>query len=574
MTIRPGTTPSADTYELEELVALAWSGKIWVPRFQRPFRWETQDAVRLFDSIVKGYPIGSLLLWQRSAPPGPVRLGALTFERATEGTLAVVDGQQRITTLANALYPQGTPDQEFRLAYDLQVQRFTRASTSSDPRTVPLPVLFGSELLLDWFRVNPGVTDYFPQANAVNRALRQYKIPAYIVSSDDEHTLEEIFDRLNNAGKRLRRDEVFAALHIGGNDELSFDAIARRVDVALNFGLIDNGTVMQALLARRGPDVRRDIHNEFGAAHRNIDFPHEDRDAAFAAGEAALRRAVEFVQNSCRTPHVSMLAYSYLLIVLTRFFAHHPQPDDRTRILLRRWFWRAAVLGPGIFPAGTTGASRIMNTAIQPGDTTASIMRLLATIEGYTAHLPSLSRFRTNMASTKIVLCSWWHLEPRRPVGDDAHDIGSPYQKAELAAILESHTTAKSAVFPILQSRSLPKEDQIRAANWILLAGEAPGSELDRVLGYRPPHVDEATWQAVLRSHQIDPVAVSALQAGDDASFLAVRTETMQQTLGRFIASMCEWDFEDTPSLSSLTIEDLDSEDDDDAASAVTLHDP
>lgn len=39
----------------------------------------------------------------------------------------------------------------------------------------------------------------------------------------------------------------------------------------------------------------------------------------------------------------------------------------------------------------------------------------------------------------------------------------------------------------------------------------------------------------------------------------------MHQTLDTFVAVTCEWDFEDTPSLNSLTIEDLDSEDEADA---------
>ncbi|WP_242419513.1 DUF262 domain-containing protein, partial [Frankia sp. CpI1-P] len=89
-----GTQPSATTYELEDLVAQAWQGRVRVPHFQRDFRWGSQDVVRLFDSIIKGYPIGSLLLWVRHSGVESVTLGELRIAAPEgENTFWVVDGQ-------------------------------------------------------------------------------------------------------------------------------------------------------------------------------------------------------------------------------------------------------------------------------------------------------------------------------------------------------------------------------------------------------------------------------------------------------------------------------------------------
>ena len=96
-----------------------------------------------------------------------------------------------------------------------------------------------------------------------------------------------------------------------------------------------------------------------------LEFRNEDRDSAFAAGEEALTRAVRFLQ-SIGVPHVALLAYRYLLVVLTRVFAHHPDPDPANLRLLGRWYWRAAVLGPEIFKGSTTGAVRILCTEVRP----------------------------------------------------------------------------------------------------------------------------------------------------------------------------------------------------------------
>jgi len=52
---------AAKTFTVVDLVAEALKGRIRIPEFQRPLRWQWEDVRRLFDSIVKGYPIGNLL---------------------------------------------------------------------------------------------------------------------------------------------------------------------------------------------------------------------------------------------------------------------------------------------------------------------------------------------------------------------------------------------------------------------------------------------------------------------------------------------------------------------------------
>jgi len=58
----PFSQPTAKTFSLIDLVAAASAGRLRIPEFQRPLRWQWKDVSRLFDSIVKGYPIGNLLL--------------------------------------------------------------------------------------------------------------------------------------------------------------------------------------------------------------------------------------------------------------------------------------------------------------------------------------------------------------------------------------------------------------------------------------------------------------------------------------------------------------------------------
>jgi hypothetical protein len=322
MSVDLDSPPTATTYDVETLVRMAWSGKIRVPHFQRDFRWNWDDVRKLMDSIIKGYPVGSLLLWVRPASKQVLHLADLTVN-APKLTDAywVVDGQQRLTSLANALSPQGQHSHRFAIAYDLVNREFTQTPQAEIPEIIPLPVIFDLQLILKWFNRYPHLSDHLDLATGLTRKIRQFEVPAYLVSQRDPKILQDIFDRMNNYGKRLSRAEIFSALNAGDEDRrdnvLSFAGIAERIDQDFQYGRIDNDTVLAAVLARRGPEVRRDIRAEFSKEG------DEGQEAAYRAGEQALRNAVSFLQNEAGVPHFAMLAYRYLIVVLTRLFAFY-----------------------------------------------------------------------------------------------------------------------------------------------------------------------------------------------------------------------------------------------------------
>jgi hypothetical protein len=76
-----------------DLVERAAGGKYDIPEFQREFVW-TKDQVKDFlDSLIKGYPVGSLLVWNLK--------NYISGKHMSSGTPKdwIVDGQQRIVSL-------------------------------------------------------------------------------------------------------------------------------------------------------------------------------------------------------------------------------------------------------------------------------------------------------------------------------------------------------------------------------------------------------------------------------------------------------------------------------------------
>ena len=53
-----------DDLKIEELVKMLREDKFLIPTFQRDFVWEPASIKKLWDSMFRFYPIGSILYWE------------------------------------------------------------------------------------------------------------------------------------------------------------------------------------------------------------------------------------------------------------------------------------------------------------------------------------------------------------------------------------------------------------------------------------------------------------------------------------------------------------------------------
>ena len=53
--------------KVRDLVRGVQNGQIGLPDLQRPFVWKDSKVRELFDSMLKGYPIGYIMLWESPA---------------------------------------------------------------------------------------------------------------------------------------------------------------------------------------------------------------------------------------------------------------------------------------------------------------------------------------------------------------------------------------------------------------------------------------------------------------------------------------------------------------------------
>ena len=94
--------PKPDSKKYTDLINEIDKGEIKIPKFQRDFVWSIEKTANLLDSILKGYPIGTFILWETKQRLNDIKnIGNLKLKPVPDDIKIqyVLDGQQRITSL-------------------------------------------------------------------------------------------------------------------------------------------------------------------------------------------------------------------------------------------------------------------------------------------------------------------------------------------------------------------------------------------------------------------------------------------------------------------------------------------
>ena len=367
MTLHPSATAKPDIVPVVDLIESVMSGEYRVPRFQRPYVWSPDDMVQLFDSVLKGYPIGSLLTWQTDREDitsleavGPIKL-------PTGGPVLksyVVDGHQRLATLLGVLslpdsYPRDRMDQwRWWIAYDLQTQQFVHLKDRSGG-PVPLHLLPLRSVLrtVDFARRTREIAnsaaflegeadELLDRADKVQRAIRDYRIPITVLRSSSLDDAVAIFARVNQRGRDMTPDQMVSALTFRDAGEGDFDLSIAIDDIlgALRekgFGDLQRRIVLQVVLALAGLDFTRPSYERI--VDRNS---HELLRLAVDQARSAMAASADFlIMLGVKTSR--LLPYASIFVMLSIFFTDRSNGslDTGLRELLEKWFWATSFNG-------------------------------------------------------------------------------------------------------------------------------------------------------------------------------------------------------------------------------------
>lgn len=100
-------------YELSEYLDWTTSGKIQLPDFQRGYKWEDERIRSLLVSVLQGHPLGVVMLLDTGNNHvrfKPRAVAGVKLEDDAEPDWLLLDGQQRLTSLTQALTGDGVVD--------------------------------------------------------------------------------------------------------------------------------------------------------------------------------------------------------------------------------------------------------------------------------------------------------------------------------------------------------------------------------------------------------------------------------------------------------------------------------
>ncbi len=218
-------------YTLTHLIEDIKHGRIALPDIQRPFVWSSAKTRDLFDSMYRGYPIGTLMFWETGAEVGTRQVGLSEHEKAPQ--MLIVDGQQRLTSLFAVLTGERVLTKSFetkriRLAFRPEDESFevTDAAIEKDPEFIAdITALWSSGYKttvrnflqrLSETRTE-GVTDAHQDLleERIDRVrdLRDFRFQVVELGvAADEEQVAEIFVRINSEGVQLNQADFILTL--------------------------------------------------------------------------------------------------------------------------------------------------------------------------------------------------------------------------------------------------------------------------------------------------------------------------------------------------------------------------
>jgi hypothetical protein len=90
-------------YSISSLVDMYKRGELRLPEIQRHYVWRATRVRDLFDSLYRGYPSGSILMWETDEPIQTRDAAIEQSPTAFAGRKLLLDGQQRLTSLTSVL---------------------------------------------------------------------------------------------------------------------------------------------------------------------------------------------------------------------------------------------------------------------------------------------------------------------------------------------------------------------------------------------------------------------------------------------------------------------------------------
>lgn len=227
---------SITTLTVNQLIEKIDTGELGLPELQRPFVWRDSKVRDLFDSMMRGYPIGYLMLWECPVLEKKRVIGVEVHSYDSPKEV-IIDGQQRLTSLyavmkgkkvINAKFDEKSivisycPLQDkFEVGYNAIKNNPEWIYNISDLFMSTNAFKFISDFIgrLSEHRIAEGLSltdeEQGLVAERINSVmnLKSHTLPVFDIKANaDEEDVAEIFVRVNSGGVSLKQNDFILTL--------------------------------------------------------------------------------------------------------------------------------------------------------------------------------------------------------------------------------------------------------------------------------------------------------------------------------------------------------------------------
>lgn len=354
---------------LHQLLDQVLSGALRIPRFQRPgteMTWKPEQRRDLLDSVYRGIPIGTILVWSTQEPINTLPTVGGAEIPASDGResrkLVVLDGHQRLSTLVATLGPGldlyqrrvriGVNGKRESWVFDIDgddARRDTRfklldSGESPGPKEVPLEIALDRKKLNQWVRDRSKLTEReIQRVDSLRDRFREYNMPVATLATESLDEATETFKRVNSSGTPMSDFHMVAALAYthGFDPQKAFEEARTEYLEPLGWGEVEDLDLLRVCAGLLRPDDKS-VHPSKLNTSKLAELLRNQPSLIERAGQS-MAFAAKLLAEQAGVHGPEILPYSWQLIVLAIHLGSRNPPDApltaRQQSQAKRWFW-------------------------------------------------------------------------------------------------------------------------------------------------------------------------------------------------------------------------------------------
>ena len=517
--------PQPAVERIDSLARRILAGDILLPKFQRDFIWTRGQILDLLDSVVRNYPIGSVLLWQSRQElrsENDIAGLEISLPKPDYPVNYLLDGQQRLSVICGALHWQGTdPNSLWNIAFDLRKKEFQHLQTLDNLpphliRTNRLsnPSSFYKQVSTIETLDLADKDDLKCNADSFFNRFKDYFVAVVTLGDMSIDDVAPIFERINSTGTPLTIVDLMRAATWSSDFDLidSIDEIRETLEDK-NFGGIDRKVILRTLSAAAGGGFSADSIDDLRKHNASA------LKQASKTTEESYRRSVDFLVTEIGIPNDSIIPYANQLVVLTEAFRRLPTPSAAQFREIYKWFWKTSIAG--YFSGWNTG---MMATDLAAAVDFATGKKESLDVDAITPN-PDIwcaRQYRANGAHAKSLAIMLSHLSPVDLLTGNKIDISK--------SLSWSNSKEFHHFFPrdYLKNQGVPAKEINCLANIVLLTSSSNKAISNRAPSDYLKDVIEAAGDNInawLESNLISQKSFEAALMDDFNSFTSIRSK-------------------------------------------------